>query len=125
MLLLARRGERQPLAFTFCQHWPRSQVLFNHALVLVNRASPGKATFRLMPVERLVSLGTTRQVNGTLGGGRNSLLESAQEATITSLAISAIQGQTRVRLRCGSAWPFFLKNADAQVARELWAEATL
>jgi hypothetical protein len=35
-----------------------------------------------------------RQATASSEGGRNSLLESAQEATITSLAIPAIVGQT-------------------------------
>jgi hypothetical protein len=40
-------------------------------------------------------LGKNPAGNGLLEGGRNSLLESAQEATLSSVAISAIQRQTR------------------------------
>jgi len=46
-------------------------------------------------MERLVSQGNTRQVNGVLNSGRNSLLESAQEATIPSLATYAMQRQSK------------------------------
>jgi hypothetical protein len=42
----------------------------------------------------LVSLESYRKATASSEGGRNSLLESAQEATITSLAISASEGQT-------------------------------
>ena len=44
-----------------------------------------------------VSLGNTRCAYGLLDGGRNSLLKSAQEATLTSLAISDLQRQLRRR----------------------------
>jgi hypothetical protein len=46
-------------------------------------------------IQRLFSQGNTRQVNGLLDSGRNSLLESAQEATLPSLATSALQRQTK------------------------------
>jgi hypothetical protein len=39
-------------------------------------------------------LGNTRQATACWNGGRNSLLESAQEATLSSVAIIANKGQT-------------------------------
>src|ERR1035437_4148185 len=43
--------------------------------------------------KRLVSLGNTRQAAAAWRGGRNSLLESAQEATLTSVATAAFPRQ--------------------------------
>jgi hypothetical protein len=46
-----------------------------------------------------VSLGNTRQATACWKGGRNSLLESAQEATLSSVAIIANKGQTKRGLK--------------------------
>jgi hypothetical protein len=44
--------------------------------------------------ERLIFVGDTRQKYGLLEGGRNLLLESAQKATLMSVATSAFQRQS-------------------------------
>jgi ATP adenylyltransferase len=49
----------------------------------------------------LVSQENSRCAYGLLDGGRNSLLRSAQEATLTSLAISALQRQSQRRSTWG------------------------
>jgi len=60
-----------------------------------NRLAEAEALFKERTVSpacesgvkgELISLGSTRQASGLLEGGRNSLLESAQEATLTSVS---------------------------------------
>ena len=75
----------------------RSQALFS-----VTRTARSRSGNRLAGLLRwnpvaVGFVGNTRCAYGLLDGGRNSLLESAQEATLTSLAISALQRQLRGR----------------------------
>jgi hypothetical protein len=67
-----------------------------------NRVAMAVALFKKRTVSRaretgvkveLVSLGSTRQASGLLEGGRNSLLESAQEATLTSVPTRGLPRQ--------------------------------